>query len=265
MPIYKGSTEVTSGNLYKGSAEVENGYKATSPFFVNEVTLTVNFSLSGNGSLAFSSTTVTGAPGSSFTQITNTITPTSGYYVTGGTSSDDGTTVTSAVYSSGSGSVRVNGTIPSTTSTVNISSTVNTTAFIDINVTAGGNSPWAYTSGVLPSGTNYQAGTGNTFFTLYFNSNAEKNDALNFHNPRGSRQLLSRLFSGSVYIYNEYSAGIVSEPSQTTIRISWNATGPNFETTSAGTLAAGNTSCSVAINRPYRLIGTTSRVDIQGS
>ena len=265
MPIYKGTNEVTSGNLYKGSAEIENGYKATSPFFVNEITLTVNFSLSGNGSLAFSSTTVTGAPGSSFTQITNTITPTSGYYVTGGTSSDDGTTVTSAVYSSGSGSVRVNGTIPSTTSTVNISSTVNTTAFIDINVTAGGNSPWAYTAGdYLPSGTSYQAGTGNTFFTLTFASNAQKNDALT-KGIAGSRQAFSPKFSGSKININERSAGIISEPSQTTVRVSWSATGPSFDTTSAGTLAGGNTSCSVSIGRPYRLTGTTSRVDIQGS
>ena len=35
MPIYKGSTEVTSGNLYKGSTKIENGYKATDSFYVN--------------------------------------------------------------------------------------------------------------------------------------------------------------------------------------------------------------------------------------
>ena len=29
MPIYKGSTEVTSGNLYKGSTNIEEGYKGT--------------------------------------------------------------------------------------------------------------------------------------------------------------------------------------------------------------------------------------------
>ena len=33
MPIYKGTNEVTNGNLYKGSTEIENGYKATDPFF----------------------------------------------------------------------------------------------------------------------------------------------------------------------------------------------------------------------------------------
>ena len=28
MPIYKGSNEVTSGNLYKGSTEIQDGYKS---------------------------------------------------------------------------------------------------------------------------------------------------------------------------------------------------------------------------------------------
>ena len=37
MPIYKGSTEVTSGNLHKGSTEIQNGYKAADSFFVNEL------------------------------------------------------------------------------------------------------------------------------------------------------------------------------------------------------------------------------------
>jgi len=44
MPIYKGSTEVTSGNLYKGSTEVQDGYKATDSFYVNEVSISfLNF------------------------------------------------------------------------------------------------------------------------------------------------------------------------------------------------------------------------------
>ena len=32
MPIYKGTVEVTSGNLHKGSTEIENGYKGADPF-----------------------------------------------------------------------------------------------------------------------------------------------------------------------------------------------------------------------------------------
>jgi hypothetical protein len=39
MPIYKGSTEVTSGNLYKGSTEIQDGYKATDSFYVNQTVI----------------------------------------------------------------------------------------------------------------------------------------------------------------------------------------------------------------------------------
>jgi len=37
MPIYKGSTEITGGNLHKGSTEIEDGYKGTSPFYTNGI------------------------------------------------------------------------------------------------------------------------------------------------------------------------------------------------------------------------------------
>jgi hypothetical protein len=51
MPVYKGSTEVTSGNLHKGSTEIENGYKASDSFFVNELDITaIGFSNSNIGS-----------------------------------------------------------------------------------------------------------------------------------------------------------------------------------------------------------------------
>jgi len=44
MPIYKGSTEVASGNLYKGSTEIQDGYKATDSFYVNEISISfLNF------------------------------------------------------------------------------------------------------------------------------------------------------------------------------------------------------------------------------
>jgi hypothetical protein len=39
MPIYKGSTEVTSGNLYKGSTEIQEGYKASDAFYVNSTVI----------------------------------------------------------------------------------------------------------------------------------------------------------------------------------------------------------------------------------
>ena len=40
MPIYKGSNEVTSGNLYKGSTNIEEGYKSTNQFYVNTLAVT---------------------------------------------------------------------------------------------------------------------------------------------------------------------------------------------------------------------------------
>ena len=44
MPIYKGTNEVASGNLYKGTTEIQDGYKGTSSFYVNEVSISwLNF------------------------------------------------------------------------------------------------------------------------------------------------------------------------------------------------------------------------------
>lgn len=44
MPVYKGTNEVTSGNLYKGSTEIQDGYKATDSFYVNETSISfLNF------------------------------------------------------------------------------------------------------------------------------------------------------------------------------------------------------------------------------
>lgn len=39
MPLYKGTNEITGGNLYKGSTEVENGYKGTDLFYENQTTI----------------------------------------------------------------------------------------------------------------------------------------------------------------------------------------------------------------------------------
>ena len=39
MPIYKGAVEVTSGNLHKGSTEIQEGYKASDPFYVNSTVI----------------------------------------------------------------------------------------------------------------------------------------------------------------------------------------------------------------------------------
>ena len=139
MPIYKGTNEVTSGNLYKGSTEIENGYKATSPFYTNETTIIFsNFTVNASGTpltgvtIAPAVSSVTGAPGASWST-TFTITAPSGKGV-GGTGGTYGTasyswTPNTAIVPSISGSTGratnvmtyiLSGTFPSQSSTLSV-------------------------------------------------------------------------------------------------------------------------------------------------
>lgn len=73
MPVYKGNNEVASGNLYKGSTEIQDGYKATNSFYVNEITVTLPSSVTANGiTWSVSTTSFTGAPGSTSSSFTLT-------------------------------------------------------------------------------------------------------------------------------------------------------------------------------------------------
>jgi hypothetical protein len=57
MPIYKGNTEIASGKLYKAAINIENGYKGTDSFYINEVTISfLNFP-------SVSDYSITGGPG----------------------------------------------------------------------------------------------------------------------------------------------------------------------------------------------------------
>ena len=72
MPVYKGTSEITSGNFYKGSTSIENGYKQTDSFFVNLVTIQFS-SISGQGFTYTLPVSQTGDPGSSYPSTTFTI------------------------------------------------------------------------------------------------------------------------------------------------------------------------------------------------
>jgi hypothetical protein len=72
MPVYKGTSEITSGNFYKGSTSIENGYKQTDSFFVNLVTIEFS-SISGQGFAYTLPVSQTGDPGSSYPSTTFTI------------------------------------------------------------------------------------------------------------------------------------------------------------------------------------------------
>ena len=134
MPIYKGSNEVTSGNLKKGSTNIENGYKATNPFYTNQTTITFsNFTVNAAGAtIAPAISSVTGIPGASWST-TFAVTAPSGKGV-GGTGGTYGTTSYSwtpntAIVPSISGSTgratnvmtySLSGTFPSQSSTLSV-------------------------------------------------------------------------------------------------------------------------------------------------
>jgi len=59
MPVYKGTTEIASGKLYKAATNIENGYKGTNSFYVNEITI----NLTAPSGWVLSQNSITGAPG----------------------------------------------------------------------------------------------------------------------------------------------------------------------------------------------------------
>jgi hypothetical protein len=131
MPIYKGSSEVTSGSLRKGSTEVQNGYKETNQFYVNQNSITILFVDSVSGAtLNTTQSFQTGTPGAAFTTVTRVLTASSNRLITAASTSesgDTGGTVSHSISSSGSSSrtVTVSGTFPtqSTTVTITVSGT----------------------------------------------------------------------------------------------------------------------------------------------
>ena len=133
MPIYKGSNEVTSGNLYKGSTEVQDGYKATDSFYVNETTLTIAF-VDNTGSTAnlnsSASISLIGIPGASFTQQQRVVTAASGYALNSVGCAESGDTGNNVTCSVSGGTININGTYPTTSVTVTLTITAATTALI---------------------------------------------------------------------------------------------------------------------------------------
>ena len=179
MPIYKGSSEVTSGSLRKGSTEVQNGYKETSQFYVNQNSITILFVDSVSGAtLNTTQSFQTGTPGTAFTTITRILTADSNRLITAASVSESGDTrgtVSASISSSGSSSrtVTVSGTFPtqSTTVTITVSGTtvqdqpnlivtvasanVNSPSFTIASENGGalGTVSWSFTTN-CPSGSN---------------------------------------------------------------------------------------------------------------
>jgi hypothetical protein len=133
MPVYKGNNEVTSGNLYKGTTEIQDGYKATDPFYVNEVTLVISFVNNTNLSSSSSLTrTIVGVPGNSFSTQQFIVTASSSQRVNSLSFSESGDTQsiatcsTSGVNQNG-GNYNVTGTFPTISQTITFTLTASVT------------------------------------------------------------------------------------------------------------------------------------------
>jgi len=160
MPIYKGSVEVTSGNLYKGSTEIQDGYKASDSFYVNQTTLTIQFV--NNTGLSISEgqlvNTLTGVPGQAINNTRVVLSALNSQRLNSLSFSESGDTggnlngLTSSVNFNG-GTMNVSGTFPTTTTTVVYTLTANITNLTAITAVA--------TSGLqnLTGGASFSAGT----------------------------------------------------------------------------------------------------------
>ena len=132
MPLYKGATEITSGKLYKGANNIENGYKETNSFYVNETT--VSFATpTGQG---FSYTTPspqssTGAPGSAF--------PSTTFVISSSGQALDGTAVVSGLPPTLSVTNQsYSGSGPGNSLTITIGGTFPTTSYLNTALTISG-------------------------------------------------------------------------------------------------------------------------------
>jgi len=137
MPVYKGTNEVTSGNLYKGSTEIENGYKATNSFYINETT--ISFVTPTGQGLSYSTPnpqSSTGSPGSLF--------PSTTFTISGGSSALTGTAVIAGLPPGLTTSQSYNNSGPGNILTITISGTFPTTSYLNTALTISGLSNITY-------------------------------------------------------------------------------------------------------------------------
>ena len=225
MPIYKGSNEVTSGNLHKGSTEIENGYKGTDSFYLNETT--VSWATPTGQGLTYtvpSPQSSSGSPGSTFPTTTFTATIGGNQRITGGSISVSGlpSTLTASLSSPTSGlnnsiTINITGTFPVTGSlnTALTVSGISTLQFRSIsftfNTTLPGNVNDSHAQGGSvgtgvshPDGV-YNASVSGSTWTGYVpnNSAATVNTGISMGNSGtvvvGTTKFLMRMYIGSVW------------------------------------------------------------------
>jgi len=247
MPIYKGSTEVTSGNLRKGSTNIENGYKETSPFYTNTNGITINFidAISG-ATMSTTQFSSVGVPGASFSSFSRTITTDSGRIFSGTVSvaeaGDGGNNVSASISGQGSttATLNVSGTYP--TQGVTVTLTVNGATQVQLP-----NLVVTKSSGIYPKTTTGDGGALGTY--NYSISNSA--DCVGGSSGSGS----INGGSGSSHTYYSYSqpglaggpygngCGVTCNSSFTSSKSGYNSGGTTFSQTggypsSSGTVTA---------------------------
>ena len=237
MPIYKGSTEVASGNLYKGSTEIQDGYKATDSFYVNETTLTIAF-VDNTGSTANlnSSTSISlvGIPGASFTQQQRFVTAASGYNLNSVGCAESGDTGNNVTCSVSGGTININGTYPTTSVTVTLTITAVTTALIV--------RPMTISRTFTPSGT-----TGNSSREARYDVTYSGSGSASFSGNTGFGNV-----AGGATCSISFSSGSSAAPSSITINGNTNGIWANWQNVIAVTVQAqGRVTLSAGADGTY--------------
>ena len=142
MPVYKGTTEIASGKLYKAAANIENGYKGTDQFYVNEITVT----LTAPTGWVLSQSSITGVPGAGSGNFTLTRSTPGALVQQRGTGTVSGGSLSFGSTSTSGSNAGINNTVTITTSftipTSNQSVTLAIAGMTDHNYTAHFSAAW---------------------------------------------------------------------------------------------------------------------------
>lgn len=203
MPLYKGSSEVTSGNLYKGSTEIENGYKGPDSFFINETT--VSWATPTGGGFTYSTPTPqssTGSPGTAF--------PSTTFTITAGSNALTGTATIAGLPTGITSTQSYNNSGPGNILTITISGTFPTTSYLNTALTVSG------LSGV-------------TYYTLTFNYGGLSNPGQNqgtgaLISASSGGNFINATNNGSTYTA-QYAAGEIAS-----VIVSYSNPGNNYNT-----------------------------------
>ena len=259
MPIYKGTVEVTSGNLHKGSTEIENGYKATNSFYINQTT--VSFLTPTGQGLTYSTPvpqSSSGSPGDTFPTTTFTVTTAGDQGITGGSLSITGlpSTLTATIGSISNGPnnnavITISGTFP-VNSSLNTQLTVSGISLVQyytLTLNYSGLTVPNTQQGVLSVSASLSGGYNNTdngsIFTTKIANGSSTSVSVGYANPTPAQ-------SNQMYQQTVFDRGLSSGGSSLSISNGATFVIPtipqnvvSFNVTSSTFVVNGNTSISV--------------------